>query len=60
MPKKQNLINQHFNFLTVIRDSGERNASGCVLWECKCDCGKLTLASGTDLKSGHKKSCGCY
>lgn len=59
MPGKKDLINQKFNLLTVIKDSTKRNAGGSILWECQCDCGNITYASSTDLKSGHKKSCGC-
>lgn len=59
MPKKIDLTNQRFNRLKVIADSNERNASGGILWLCECDCGALTKASGTELKNGHKKSCGC-
>ena len=29
------------------------------LWECKCDCGGTTFATTSDLRHGHKKSCGC-
>ena len=28
-------------------------------WLCKCDCGNTTIASQTNLKYGHTKSCGC-
>lgn len=59
MPRKLNLCNQQFNRLTVLEDSGERNASGGVLWLCQCECGAITKASSTELKNGHKKSCGC-
>lgn len=60
MPSKRDLTGNTFNRLEVLRDSGKRNSGGSVLWECRCQCGNITLATGTDLKSGHKKSCGCY
>ena len=28
-------------------------------WECLCDCGNITTASNWELRSRHKKSCGC-
>ena len=59
MPRKIDLTNQKFNKLTVIKETSQRNASGSILWECQCECGNKTLASGTELKRGHKKSCGC-
>jgi hypothetical protein len=30
-----------------------------VVWNCQCDCGELTTAITTYLKSGKKTSCGC-
>lgn len=30
-----------------------------LLWECVCDCGNRLSVGGTDLKSGHTRSCGC-
>jgi hypothetical protein len=59
MPKKINLINQVFNRLIVLEDSGQRNKAGSVLWKCQCECGNITLSTGSELKNGHKKSCGC-
>lgn len=29
-------------------------------WKCKCDCGAEVVVRTTDLKTGKKKSCGCY
>lgn len=28
-------------------------------WHCECSCGNICTATRLDLKSGHKKSCGC-
>lgn len=47
-----------FTRLTVLRDVG-RNKWGEVIWECLCDCGKLTTATTHILNRGDKKSCGC-
>lgn len=59
MSKKIDLLNKQFNQLTVVRETEKRNAGGSILWECKCSCGNITYASSTELKNGHKKSCGC-
>lgn len=59
MPRKINLIGQKFNQLLVIAETDKRSAAGAILWKCQCDCGNITFATSTDLKSGHKKSCGC-
>jgi hypothetical protein len=29
------------------------------LWECQCECGKTKIVSGSSLKAGYTKSCGC-
>lgn len=48
---------ERFNMLTVKEYHSCKNESH--LWECICDCGNSTIASTSDLSSGHKKSCGC-
>ena len=34
-------------------------SSGSVLWLFRCDCGKECKSSGSKVRSGHTKSCGC-
>lgn len=59
MPKKIIIPpNTRFNNLVVLKESDKRSGTK-VLWECECDCGNITYATHSDLKSGHKKSCGC-
>lgn len=48
-----NLIGQKFDRLTVV----ETIKSNFYL--CKCDCGNEKRVSGSDLKRGHIRSCGC-
>lgn len=55
---KIDLTGQTFNNLTVIRKADEQDGQK-TLWVCRCICGTETKASTTELKSGHKKSCGC-
>ena len=55
----KNLIGQKFGRLTVIKDSGKRSKSREIIWECKCECGRLTKAINGNLKTGNTKSCGC-
>lgn len=59
MGKKIDLKNHTFNKLTVLEETSKRDRAGGVIWLCKCECGSLTEASSSDLRSGHKKSCGC-
>ncbi|MCC5439800.1 AP2 domain-containing protein [Clostridium botulinum] len=54
------IINRKFNKLKVIDKSNLKSASGCIKYKCECECGNITYATKNDLKSGHKKSCGCY
>lgn len=55
---KLNLEGMKFNNLTVIAPAGTDGRQH-RLWECKCDCGATTYATTSDLRMGHKKSCGC-
>ena len=60
MGKFVNLLGQKFNHLTVVSEAPRTN-SGQIQWACKCDCGsdKIVFATGTRLKRGCVKSCGC-
>lgn len=52
-------IGEKFGKLTVLRPSRVRKEGGHRLWECKCECGNEHVVSGTILRNGGKKSCGC-
>ena len=41
-----------------MRQSG-RAPNGEILWLCLCDCGELLECTGSRLRSGNTKSCGC-
>lgn len=56
--KCTDLTGKRFGRLLVIKRA-ENEGKG-VMWLCKCDCGNEIIASGRDMKRGHKKSCGCY
>ena len=58
MAKFMNLSGTVFSRLTVSKQ-GPRGLSNGIRWNCVCSCGKETLVSTRDLKSGHTKSCGC-
>lgn len=47
-----------FGKLTVIKESG-KNQYGGITYEVVCDCGNTAFVSGSDLKRGHRTSCGC-
>lgn len=50
---------QTFGMLTVVERTAQVDKHGCILWLCRCECGGVTVARASDLKSGHKRSCGC-
>ena len=63
--QKEDLTNQKFGKLTVLKDTGKRvignkkTQEKCnVIWLCICDCGEKTEVSSAHLKSGHTTSCG--
>lgn len=55
---KVDLTGQKFNKLTVLHRA-ENQYGDAVRWICRCECGTETVATTNDLRSGHKKSCGC-
>lgn len=57
MRKKLELSGKKFGRLTVLKMSGIKNSH--TIWECKCDCGNIINAVGSNLKIGETKSCGC-
>ncbi|KFN88913.1 MULTISPECIES: AP2 domain-containing protein [Streptococcus] len=59
MVKKVDLTGRRFGRLTVLGDVGKRNPRKAILWQCRCDCGKIAFARGDHLKNGKIKSCGC-
>lgn len=58
MSNLKDLTGRKFALLTVI-SRVENNAKGKAYWKCLCDCGNVTIVSGSNLRSGAVKSCGC-
>lgn len=57
MSKPLDLTGQRFGKLVVVSRSESKN--GKSLWECRCDCGRISLVVGNKLTSGTTKSCRC-
>lgn len=53
----QDLTGQTFGYLTVESYAGKKGKR--TAWNCRCVCGNTTVVTGTHLKDGHTKSCGC-
>lgn len=59
MGRKLNLLRKKFGKLIVISFS-HSDKFNKRHWNCKCFCGKKVTISGSCLKRGTTKSCGCY
>lgn len=59
MGKSIDLTGRKYGKLTVLRKTPERDAAGCVMWECQCECGTIKSFSTNVLNSGKVKTCGC-
>lgn len=53
-----NLTGKRYGRLKVLSYHGKKK--GHKLWQCLCDCGKITICHGTSLKKGDTNSCGCF
>ena len=53
--------NRYGNLNVLCRAAEEDIPPGTrgTCWTCMCDCGELTIVTGTDLRAGRKTSCGC-
>ena len=58
-PGQRDLSGQRFGKLVCVAPTERRENNGSVLWECRCDCGNICLASSRNLLHGYKRSCGC-
>ena len=48
-----------FGRLKVIEETRTKDKHGNYLWECQCECGNIKNISGSSLRRGYIKSCGC-
>lgn len=53
------MTGQRFGRLTVT-ERASNNKHNCVMWLCRCDCGKDVAVLGSSLRNGSTRSCGCY
>lgn len=59
MGKHVDLTGKRYDRLLVLAKTEKRSSSGCVMWLCRCDCGKVKNVSGQSLTSSNTRSCGC-
>ena len=58
MGRMIDITGKRFNRLVALEIAG-RNTGNNVLWRCQCDCGNQIITTGTLLRCGITKSCGC-
>lgn len=61
MSKMIDMSNQTFGELTVIEQAPKNPniKSRTIQWVCKCSCGNIKIVTGSNLRNGNTKSCGC-
>lgn len=55
--RMEDISGSSFGRLTVVRYSHKKGAK--FMWLCRCECGKQSIVSRSDLTTGHTASCGC-
>lgn len=53
------MVNKKFGEALVIERATKNGPGTGAFWKCLCECGKYFVASGTDLRRGATKTCGC-
>ena len=59
--KRIDLTGEKFGKLIVIKqlEKDDNDFKKGIPWLCQCECGNLIIAYSTELRKGHKLSCGC-
>lgn len=55
----KDIAGQRFGRLVAMKPAGHDKGKR-LTWECRCDCGKMTVVPGHTLRDGRTVSCGCY
>lgn len=53
-----NLTGKRFGYWVVLERTGA-DRSGKPTWLCRCECGTERIVTGSNLRGGYSKSCGC-
>jgi len=53
------MIGQVFGRLTVISQNTTYEKRPELIWNCRCECGTISVVRGYCLRKGYTKSCGC-
>lgn len=63
MTKRKDEVGNRYGRLMVISfaaSSGTSKHGKRAYWNCQCDCGRLLVVDGGNLRTGNTSSCGCY
>lgn len=60
MGSKVEMTGRVFGRLTVLAITARRSSTGNIFWECQCECGNRVEVSGSSLRGGTSRSCGCW
>ena len=55
----EDLSGQEFNNIKILSITDKRDPNRAIIYKCQCKCGKIFECSGTRIKNGFIKSCGC-
>lgn len=56
----KDIAGQRFGRLVALEATDEKEKSGeSYIWKCQCDCGNICYTSGSRLRAGITRSCGC-
>ena len=58
MKKTKSLVGRKYGKLLVLAETNKLEARYKV-WECRCECGKITFVNTKKLKRGTITNCGC-
>lgn len=55
---RKDITGQRSGKLVAIESTSKRCGSS-VIWKCRCDCGKISFVTASNIVNKHIKSCGC-
>lgn len=59
MGKALDLVGKKFGRLTVLSKGNSRPNARSSIWNCICECGRVSITIGSNLVFGNTNSCGC-
>lgn len=51
------MTGQRIGSLMVLRRTGSDPISKSAVWECRCNCGRLTVVNGHAIRQGKRRAC---